>query len=161
MSDVPKKPYREGCDDAVPQQGDSSSTGPQLVPDEEIAAEEEGHKESGIGPDMDPSPDREPSQEEAPPPEQGPGPEQEIIPETAFVVVRHTDGRVEATTTLPGFKMQRQAGLRDLRDISHALFLDVSTTIQSRVSAVETSKAFQKAAIDRQISQMTQGLKKN
>lgn len=139
--DDQKTPYREGCDETEDET--------EVCPSPVSLVSEEGAPGEGEAPTDEPEPS-----------EDAPETEPEIVPETAFVILKHTDGRVEATTTLPGFKMVRQAGLRDLRDISHALYLDVVTTIQGKVTAQESANALQQAMVKQQIAKMTQGMKK-
>lgn len=151
MGDVPEKPYREGCDEGMPQQEEKPPMVPRIVSDEEIEeAESDELKESGQEQETEST-----EQEEAQPED-----ENKVIPETAFLIVKHVDGRIEATTTLPGFQMQRQAGLRDLRDITHGLYLDVMSTIQGKVVAQEMGSSLQQAMVKQQISRMAQGMKK-
>jgi len=136
MNDKKEEVYREGCDES------------KEAPEENVVSLAKENLD-------EPDPENAKPQEE-PQPEN----EQEVVPDTAFLIIRHTDGRVEATTTLPGFQMQRQAGLRDLRDISHSLYLDVCTTMNGRVTAHEAANSLQQAMVKQQISKIAQGMKK-
>jgi len=136
-----EEPYREGCDETVPQeqekvetQDDSEGEVVDLPQKKEDPVEETGAQEE---PKMVP------------------------IPDTAFLVLRHSDGRIEAVTNLPGINTSRVADLRDIRDISHSLFMDVSTTIYGKVTAREAASSLQQAVLKQQINKMAGAMKKH
>lgn len=147
MVDKKEEPYREGCDDSLPQEKESA------------ADTEESLEEDKVTPISSSKEDEQPTteDEQMTTEEEDRGP----LPDTVFLVVRHLDGRIEAATNLPGFKSTRVADLRDIRDISHALYTDVSTTIHAKITAREAAAGLQQAMMKNQISKMTQNLKKH
>ena len=143
MTDKKEEPYREGCDDTVPQEKEDDSKMESGMSSEENKVVDE------------PKTPRLPSSEKTLSGKGAP------IPDTAFLVIRHLDGRIEAATSLPGLDTVRQADLRDIRDIAHALYEDVSTTIKGKVTAREAQAVFQKSMMQGQIAKMTQNMKKH
>jgi len=74
--------------------------------------------------------------------------------ETAVLLVLTSDGRLEAATQLPSIPMRRQATLRDVRDICHAMYSDIQVTLVGKASAHESSAAIQRTLAQSQIKNM-------
>jgi hypothetical protein len=144
MSDK-EKTYREGCDESVPKNEETEKPALEAVPEPTAEVSETPVEEEVL-------PARDADSEEA-----------EVstkdVPETAFLVMRFSDGRVEAATTLPGLAVKRQADLRDIRDIAHSLFVDADTTITSKATATEVVAAQKQAIIKQQVASMMAGNK--
>lgn len=80
--------------------------------------------------------------------------EEKPIPATAFVVILHQDGRIEAGTNLENMPMLRQANLRDIRDMSSALSKDVETTMTAQACAGMVSQGIAQSMRQMQEQQM-------
>jgi hypothetical protein len=97
--------------------------------------------------------------EEAPTQEAEPQ-EQMEIHETAILLVLTSDGRLEAATNLPNLPVRRQASLRDIRDLCHAMYSDIQVTLMGKSAAHESSQAIQRTLAQSQIQNVAKMMRK-
>ena len=68
---------------------------------------------------------------------------QQTIPNTGFFVIQYPDGRVDVSVDIPGLEVDHQPGMREIRDISHSLYLDMNNMIHAN----QFGSQFQKALV--------------
>ena len=73
---------------------------------------------------------------------------------TAVLLALFEDGRMEASTKLPGIPMQRQADLRDIRIMCRSMYDDVSMTLNGQATAHETANAMRRMAAQAHMDQV-------
>jgi hypothetical protein len=80
---------------------------------------------------------------------------QEVIPNTGFFVIAYADGRVDVSVEIPGLQVDHQPSMREIRDIAHSLYLDLSGSI----SANQFGQQWQKALMEAQKQVQSQKVK--
>jgi len=124
---VEEKPYREGEDDSEP---GTVVVVPEPVAEEHTVEDEVKEPEEHATETLD----------------------KDKIPITAFLVIVHQDGNVEAATSIPGIQKLRQASLRDVRDTCHALYSDIQSTFTARATSLEVTNSLKQAMAAKQIA---------
>lgn len=140
-----EKPYREG-DDPETEPASAPEVGVQVT---KVTVAGDGDAEPEEGTPEEPV--------DAPEGEEGDEPA-EAVPVTAFLVVVHDAGRVDAVVGLPRdvFPRQRDATLRDVRDASVGLAMDSIVTMVVGGTSEAVGKSMAKAAEAHMVQRMRQ-----